>query len=196
VLKLIDIMCQFTMRKVARRGGFSLVELLVVIAIIGILISLIYVNFLEARKNTRDKLRQTTLADIQLAIERYKAQTSSYPQAGCGATGVQWVTPGVGTAALPGVVNCSNFIPGLVPEYLPELPDPIGPAGVGYYYKSDGNSYKVVVYNAVETTAQQVTSFSNRFAVCPAQCGSSGGLCGSTPNPISYAVYSPGGSCF
>lgn len=183
--------------KISGRIGFSLVELLVVIAIIGILISLIYVNFIEARKNTRDKLRQTTLSDIQLAIERYKAQTTRYPAAGCGATGAQWVTPQA-VSALGGVANCANFIPGLVPEYLPELPNPSELAGVGYYYKSDGNSYKVVVYNAIETTAQQVTSFSNRFALCPAQCAA-GGLCNgpsALPNATSYAVYSPGGACF
>lgn len=181
-----------------RRGGFSLVELLVVIAIIGILISLIYVNFLEARKNTRDKLRQTTLSDIQLAIERYKAQTTRYPIAGCGATGSQWATPGAGTSTLAGPTNCTNFIPGLVPEYLPALPNPNDSAGVGYYYKSDGNSYKVVVYNAVETPAQQVTSFRNRFAVCPVNCPA-GGLCNdpaTAPDADSYAVYSPDGACF
>lgn len=182
------------------RKGFSLVELLVVIAIVGILISLVYVNFTEARKNTRDKLRKTTLTDLQLAIERYKAQNNKYPLGACGnppADTTNWVTPDLSNALVSGAgapKDCKNFIRGLVPQYIPALPSPSQPSGVGYYYQSDGYSYKVVVYNAVESTSQLITSDDDNFSVCPSQCPDSAGLCSGVDNN-SYAVYSPGGAC-
>jgi hypothetical protein len=59
----------------------------------------------------------------------------------------------------------------------------------GYYYRSDGYSYKLMAYNVVETLT--IDSYDDEFARCP----SAGGGC---PNPIddvtarTYAVYSPG----
>lgn len=183
--------------------GFSLVELLVVIGIIGLLISLLYVNFTSARENTRDKLRQTNLSDLQLAIERYKAQTGQYPVAGCGLSAVaagEWVTPGSSNALTSGNENCSNFIMGLAPQYIPKLPTPSEREGVGYYYRSDGNAYKLLIYQAIEGTAGRVNSFSQRFAACPSQCVIGGviDLCDQATDKFktSYAVYSPGGECY
>jgi len=61
------------------KKGFSLIEVLVVVSIIGILSSLIYVNFNEARNQSRNRALQTQLKEVQLAIELYKSQNGSYP---------------------------------------------------------------------------------------------------------------------
>lgn len=184
--------------------GFSLVELLIVIAIIGILMGLIYVNFQESRRGARDKVRQTTLADIQLALEQFRAQTGRYPLAVCGQTQTPvapgtWSTPDA-TNSLGGTsVNCSAFIGNLVPDYLPAFPDRNTPGGAGFYYRSDGDAYKLVVFRAVESTNGQIRSFDDKFSPCPPQAADSGSvLCDSAGSNVpseatSYAVYSVGG---
>lgn len=48
-----------------------------VIAIISVLISIVSISFTEARKGTRDGVRMTALSELQLAIEKYKAQKGS-----------------------------------------------------------------------------------------------------------------------
>lgn len=183
-----------------RNSGFSLVELMVVIAIVGILIALVYVNFQEARSSARDKVRQTTLVDIQLALESYKAQTSSYPLAGCGSP-LQWVTKDASASAALGAFACTSqqqMIEGIVPSYIGALPDPSRLEGVGYYYKSDGNAYKLIVYNRVESVANEISEYASKFAACPNACTGQGHpFCdGSRPDSRSYGVYSPGGECF
>ncbi len=177
--------------------GFSLVELMVTIAIIGILISVIYVSFQESRMSTRDKVRQTTLADLQLAIETYRAQTGFYPSQGCGAPGT-WATNDAALAGLSASV-CTDFILGLVPSYIGTLPNTTRPEGKSFAYRSDGSGYKLIVYQGVESGSNQITSFNDRFAVCPPQAAGQGGLCSETAtnsgipaNARTYAVYSPG----
>ena len=50
---------------------------MVVVGIIAILSSILYANFNEARMIARDKTRMTTLKEVQLALELYKAQMES-----------------------------------------------------------------------------------------------------------------------
>ena len=61
------------------KKGFTLIELLVVIAIIGILSSLIIVNFANVRKNARDTQRKSDLRQMQVALENYRADQGIYP---------------------------------------------------------------------------------------------------------------------
>lgn len=188
------------MSLIKTKFGFSLVELMVTIAIIGILITIVYVSFQESRMSTRDKVRQTTLADLQLAIETYRTQTGFYPSQGCGTPGSTWAMNGA-IAGLGGT-NCGStaFISGLIPAYIGSLPNPARPEGVGFAYMSDGNAYKLIVYQAVESSNNEIASFADRFAVCPPQAAGQGGLCAETPptnsgipsNSRTYAVYSPG----
>lgn len=177
--------------------GFSLVELMVTIAIIGILIAVIYVSFQESRMSTRDKVRQTTLADLQLAVETYRTQTGFYPAQGCGAAGT-WATNDSSLAGLSATV-CTDFIRGVVPAYVGALPNTARPEGRSFAYRSDGNAYKLIVYQAVEASGNLIGSFSDRYAVCPPQAAGQGGLCletatnsGIPANARTYAVYSPG----
>lgn len=59
--------------------GFTLIELLVVIAIIGILASIISVSLTSARAKGRDGKRVADLRTIQLSLETYYSDNSSYP---------------------------------------------------------------------------------------------------------------------
>lgn len=178
--------------KTGRGLGFTLIELLVTLSIIGLLTAILYANFDEARKQSRDKTRLSALKEVQLAIEQYKAQVGSYPLAGCGATTAQFAGPG--TASASGLISCASgntnfYITGLAPNYIVKLPfDPKFEfvANKGFYYRSDGVSYKLMLYDVVESLT--VTSFANEYARCP----SATGACSSGVPATTYAVYSIG----
>lgn len=172
------------------RSGFTLIEILVVIAIIGIILSILTVNFNEARKKSRDKARQSDLKSLQLAIEAYRAQNGEYPAAGCGAGGNVWVTPGQVSGGFD--VSCSTYIAGLAPDYIGALPtDPSmeNETGKGFMYRTDNtrSTYKVMVNRSIETDF--ISSFDDEFSRCPyvtAGCPSA------AANADVYAVYSTG----
>lgn len=62
-----------------QRGGFTLIELLVVIAVIGILSSLIVVNFNAARERARDVQRKSDLNEVKKALRLYYNDNNVYP---------------------------------------------------------------------------------------------------------------------
>lgn len=172
-------------------GGFTLVEVLITITIIGILVSIMTLNFLEARKVARDKIRMSALKELQVAINLYKAQNGRYPEVGCSAGSGVWAGPGPQEGAN---VTCDQYIVGLVPNYIAELPrDPNQESdlGEGFMYVTDatGSVYKAMVHGSVEK--QFVTSYADEFARCPASNGS--GHCGpGGPQNYVYAIYSKG----
>jgi type II secretion system protein G len=59
--------------------GFTLIELLVVIAIIGLLASLIMVNFNAARERARDVQRKSDLDQVKKALRMYYNDNNLYP---------------------------------------------------------------------------------------------------------------------
>lgn len=67
------------LRFMNRQRGFTLIELLIVIAIIGVLTSLLTVNFISARQRGRDAQRKSDVRQIQAALELYRTDQSSYP---------------------------------------------------------------------------------------------------------------------
>ncbi len=154
----------------ATSKGFTLVELMVAISIIGILSSIVYANFGEARKASRDDVRKTSLKEMQLAIEFYKAQNDQYPAAGCGA--------GTGNFA-EADDTCTEYVTGLIPDFIPALPmDPNreNEPGVGFMYRSDGQNYKLMIKDAAEVkTVVAGDEFANDDG-----------------DPDTYAVYSAG----
>jgi prepilin-type N-terminal cleavage/methylation domain-containing protein len=151
--------------------GFTLVEIMVAISIIGILSSIVYANFGEARKAARDDVRKTSLKEMQLAIEFYKAQNDVYPSAGCGVAT---------TAFAEANATCVNYVDGLIPDFMPALPrDPMSEnvAGSGFMYRSDGANYKLMIRDAVEVKMVVAgDEYSNN-----------------DNDPDTYAVYSAGG---
>lgn len=62
-----------------KQKGFTLIELLIVIAIIGILSTVLMVNFIGIRERARDARRKSDLRQIQQALELYKSDVNSYP---------------------------------------------------------------------------------------------------------------------
>lgn len=59
--------------------GFTLIELLIVISIIGILATLLMVNFIGVRQRARDSQRKADLGQIQTALEIYRTDNGTYP---------------------------------------------------------------------------------------------------------------------
>ncbi len=169
------------------KKGFTLIELMVVIAIIALLSAALFVNFNDARMLSRDKARMTSLKELQLSLELYKAQYGNYPASGCSVSTSNFAGPG--SASASGFSECTIYIAGLVPDFISVLPtDPRfeATANRGFYYRSDGTSYKLMIYDTVETSV--ITSYGDEFARCPAV----GGNCGATVPGTTYAVYSSG----
>lgn len=74
----------FNAYSIKKRGrasfrGFTLIELLVVIAIIGVLASVVMVSLNGARTKANDTNRKASLRQLQIALEYYYTERSSYP---------------------------------------------------------------------------------------------------------------------
>jgi prepilin-type N-terminal cleavage/methylation domain-containing protein len=69
---------QFSMNS-QHTKGFTLIELMVVVAIIAIISAVVFANFGEAKKKSRDAKRITDLAQIQLVIQLYYDRCGQYP---------------------------------------------------------------------------------------------------------------------
>ncbi len=169
--------------------GFTLVELMVVVSIIGIMSSVLYVNYNDAREQARDKVRMTDLKSLQLAIETYKAQHGRYPAQGCGTVGTDFAGPGPVSGG--SFASCDVYITGLTPDFISVLPKDSrseNETNKGFYYKTDtnGTSYKLMVYDSVERFT--IISWGDEFARCP----KSGGACSGAVPANTYAVYSAG----
>ena len=169
--------------------GFTLIEVLVVISIISVLSAVVYANFGEAQKSSRDKVRKTSLKELALALEVYKSQNGVYPAKGCGSS-AQWAGPGPLSSW---GASCSEYINGLVPDFKPELPtDPNqeSVSGLGFIYRvsPEGDRYKAMVHQSVENDF--VSGFENEFARCPSAIPDS--PCEQGPPQTTYAVYSRG----
>jgi len=193
------------------QAGFNLVELIVVIAIMGILASIVYGSFAGARAAARDDERENHLKNLQLAIELYKAENGVYPAGGCdmhaGPEPKAWVSPGPFTTGAPygdgttGTrVDCEEYILGLVPDYIAELPVERNVADrVGYRYAVNRarTDYKLISHNAVEAND---VSPDSEFHRC--RLGCTIGWCSTLTDMNdpglrrTLAVYSAGAACW
>jgi prepilin-type N-terminal cleavage/methylation domain-containing protein len=199
------------MKRRLSQKGFTLLELLVVISIIGVFSAVISINFNDVRKSARDDIRKADLQQLQVALELYKAQYGYYPAEGCGANSPispsdtpdnvvwdgssSWTGPGTHTASWGNDTGCPEYISGLVPDFIAELPtDPNQEFddNHGYIYRvsATGDAYKVLAHWTVESDDKFVKSFEDRYARCPMLTGS--GHCSPLPQVGVYAIYSFG----
>ncbi len=106
------------------KKGFTLIELLVVIAIIGILATLLLVQFGNVRAKGRDTQRIGYITQLQKAIELYIENTGSAP----GPTQIAFVGDCLGSSGLDDALA----VP--LASYLSKIPhDP--------YYPNNSNSF-------------------------------------------------------
>lgn len=166
--------------KQSHSHGFTLIELLVVIAIIGVLSSVVLASLNTARAKANNSRRLSDMMQVRTALELYYDTNGRYP------IQVDWkgTTPGCyGTGSDP-----NTAIPGLVPTYLPTMPqDPKWvPSSYCYLYVSDsvGSNYKFLIYGTVEGNPLAPGTANARY-----QAG-----CGTSEN--SYAIYTSTMGCY
>jgi len=193
------------------RRGFTLIEVLVSITILGILSSIIYVSFGEARQNSRNQALVVEVKELQLALETYRSQNEKYPSPsnGCGTGPTDEIVARTDAAVFGcdiSYINSNTFVeaPTLVTEYIPKLPladDSANPDCV-FEYRTDtaGTWYKLTAISCLAGVADgSGQSLDGSLERCPAFCpnGSSGDPCfdGDPTYNETFAVYSLGGEC-
>lgn len=92
-----------------KQKGFTLVELLVVIAIIGILSTLLLIQFSSARARGRDTQRITAATQIRDAVEQYYDENGSYPTAALMAAPDSTITKFFANGTLPKDPKTGNY---------------------------------------------------------------------------------------
>lgn len=135
--------------------SFTLIELLVVIAIIGLLASIVAVSLGPQRAKARDAERKHDLSQIRLALELYYDKYGSYPAASgtygegnCSPCHTDW-----DCTTNPNYSDPNAYIPGLAPEFIPELPSDPAVNSIDYrcyLYFSDGTNYTMMDHFGAE----------------------------------------------
>ena len=177
------------------RAGFTLIELLVVIAIIGLLASVILIALSDARQKARVATRVADLNQITKALELYYADNGSYPNT-FGTSGTSAQSPGLPAWASlctqwSGVL-LNGVIQDLVPKYLARFPsDPsmIQPAQNCYGYSGNTTDYKIIDYDVVDMTLQQINSHPELVDPCR---GPNAGTCVFNDGSLSWSLSTPG----
>jgi len=122
------------------KKSFTLIELLVVIAIIGIIATFITVSVRSAQSRARDAKRVSDLETLNTAIQMYYRATGHFPSLPDGCGNYTQLPDGQYTWEADrhpssnqvsrwatGMCLTSDFIPGLIPTYIPALPTDPGP---------------------------------------------------------------------
>lgn len=122
---------RFAQRRVTRRrsteDGFTLVELMVVIVIIGLLATIVAINVLPATDKARVEKAKADIAMIEQALEQYRLDNMTYPDAVQGLHAL--------IAVPPGLAQPERYRRG---GYIRKLPD--DPWGHAYLYAVPGKS--------------------------------------------------------
>ena len=108
--------------------GFTLVELLVVISVISIISTIGYVNLKGTQDRGRDARRKQDLKAVASALISYYQDNDAYP-------------PPLSNPTTEFTSTSPDWIPGLTPSYIQNLPTDVK-AGNTYYYKVVGTPRK------------------------------------------------------
>ena len=119
--------------------GFTLVELLIVVAIIGVLATLLMVNFIAVRQRARDAERKSDIRQIQSALELFRSDEGLYPNASPPTTTLYNGASCPDSSALavldPTTQNKNTYM-----AKIPCDPNGIGYYNAGEYFYSGGGS--------------------------------------------------------
>lgn len=172
--------------KFSRTRGFTLIELLVVMAIIAILsVSVIARVSAPARAKARETVRARGGGELQKILELYNSDYGHYPtELPLGQMQVRGECYGYE----------DDYIPGLVPLYLDELPtDPTLDCGGithGWVYATDGYDYKLITHGE----SPEVQNF--RGMVDTAWDGGSDDCILDGSQAFHYGVWTTGAQCW
>lgn len=96
--------------RMKRRAGFTIVELVIVILIIGILATIVLVNYNAAQGKARDTRRMSNLSSIAEAITSYRLKYGDPVSTSCSAgynnTGSGWFNASSGTGYTATILSC------------------------------------------------------------------------------------------
>ncbi len=173
-----------------QKRGFTLVEIVVALGIVAILATVVIGSVQEGRKKARDSQRLSDLQQLQVALRLYKDANGVYPST-CPLNPGVWRSPGIGSATW--YTQCSDYISGLVPDYIAALPtDPVyeNINNSGFMYRSDATGYKVLLFPTEKEIRQQGTEYARCSSSCSAVTYS---YCASHVNVMAiYSDSSPG----
>ncbi len=142
-----------------RKRGFTLIELLIVISIIGILSTIVYINWSNAQLKARDNKRKADLQAVSSALVLYYADNKNYiARPYSGGTSISGQRIGF---------NVSELAPLETQNYISDLPeDPLNQIGIDksckylYLQNTDGGG-EPQEYKLLSTSAESLGTNSN-----------------------------------
>lgn len=147
------------------KKGFTLIELLVVVSIIGVLATVVLSSLSAARGRAKDQAIRTHFNQLRSALELYYLDNNTYPisstltstpTAWCGTTGSTY-----GGANCQQTTGSNGWIPGLAPDYIPELRDDVVDQGsykAGWMYRGDERGYLIMLHHPNDILSVNVSS--------------------------------------
>jgi type II secretion system protein G len=160
-------------RQRASSHGFTILEVLITIVVIGILAAITFFSYQGIQERSRDSTRESDIALIKIALEKYYADNSQYPSVCEDGDGV----------------NCpAKYLATALSSYLPEVPkDPRyadNPNGDYLYMRGgeSGNAYGLrVSYEAKEQCKTGVRMESSWWGEAAPDCSVAGGFVAVAP---------------
>jgi len=95
--------------KMIRKKGFTLVELLVVIAVIGVLTTVLMINFVGSRERASDSQKIQNLKSMKNALRMYYNDNQEYPEDGVSDLGSALVTEYMSTTDFNEISDYNGF---------------------------------------------------------------------------------------
>jgi len=133
------------MNKWASKNGFTIIELLVTIVVIGILATIMIISYTGIQQRSRDTDRQSDMTQLKIAIEKYRAEKSEYPNVCSGGDGVDCPVSSLTTALAPYLKN------------VPHDPRNVADSATDYRYIRGApttDSYGLYVSNEAKTSCK------------------------------------------
>lgn len=126
------------MKKLIKKG-FTLLELLIVIVILGLLVSLVSINFLPTLSNAYIEVAKTDIGRLKTALTMFKINEGTYPTQ---EQGLESLINNPGNLKKPNKYPADGY---LTPKKLPT--DPWGNAYI-YVYPGEYGDYDIISLGA------------------------------------------------